>query len=382
MSARPPLRAAVIGAGFVGPHHVDAIRRCGLGEVVAISGSSLEKARRRAVQLGVPEARDVAALFADDEIDVVHICTPNASHAELAAAALEAGKHVMLEKPLALNAADADGLVRLAERHGRHAGVTFTYRGYPMIRAARELVAAGRLGPLRMAHGAYLQDWLLEATDYNWRVDPATGGPSRAVADIGSHWFDTVEFVSGLRVREVLAELRTFLPTRVRPAEQGDTFGRGRGTGEEVRIESEDAAALLLRFDGGVTGTLVLSQVAAGHANDFAFELSGVSASLAWRQEDPEWLRIGERGRGQTAIRRTPLDPPGRGVPPLPTGHPEGWGDALRDLMRGFYGTIAGEADAAAPGYPTFADGARAARFVEAVLESARTERWAAIADG
>jgi predicted dehydrogenase len=381
VSARAPLRTAVIGAGFVGPHHVDAVRRGGLADVVAIAGTSLERARLRARQLGVAEARTVADVLADPAIDVVHVCTPNASHAELAAAALEAGKHVMVEKPLALTVADADRLSHLAGERGLHGGVTFTYRGYPMVRAARQLVTDGRLGRVRMAHGAYLQDWLLEATDYNWRVDPAAGGPSRAVADIGSHWFDTVEFVSRVSVRQVFADLHTFLPTRVRPIAQGETFAQGHGRGEEVRVESEDGATLLLRMDDGAVGSLVLSQVAPGHANDFSFELAGERAALAWRQEDPEWLRIGERGGGVTATQRTPADPATHGVPSLPAGHPEGWGDALRDLMSTYYSAIAHDAGEAPAGYPTFADGARAVRFVAAVLESASTERWVTLAD-
>ena len=171
------LRAAVIGTGFVGPFHVDAIRRGGYADVVAIAGSDRERTRARAAALGVPHATtDVGALLADPSIDVVHVCTPNRTHVELATAALEAGKHLVLEKPVALDAASARGLVELAARRGRHAAVALTYRGYPMVRRARNLIAAGEVGELRLVHGGYIQDWLANPTDYNWRLEPETGG--------------------------------------------------------------------------------------------------------------------------------------------------------------------------------------------------------------
>jgi predicted dehydrogenase len=186
------LRAAVIGTGFVGPHHVDGIRRGGYAEVVAIVGTDQRRTEERARALGVPRGTaDAGTILRDPDIDVVHVCTPNATHLEYARAALEAGKHVVVEKPLALTAADADELVRLAAERGLHGAVAFTYRGYPMVRRARTVVADGELGEVRLVHGAYLQDWLLEASDYNWRLESGLGGASRAVADIGSHWFDT-----------------------------------------------------------------------------------------------------------------------------------------------------------------------------------------------
>lgn len=381
MNRSEGLRAAVIGTGFVGPHHADAVRRAGYADVVAMASSTLERARPAAERIGVA-AREVADVVGDPAIDVVHICTPNATHVQLATAALEAGKHVVVEKPLALSSHEADRLVTLARERGLHAAVAFTYRGYPMVRRARREVAAGRLGGVRMAHGSYLQDWLLETTDYNWRVEPQAAGPSRAVADIGSHWFDTVEFVTGLRVHEVFADLHTFVRDRVRPAQRGPTFGHEGGAGEVVHMESEDAASVLIRFANGAAGSFVVSQVSPGHGNDFWFELTGERASLAWRQEDPDWLRIGERGGGTTAVPRE-VEVRDRGVPSLPGGHPEGWSDALRDLVGSFYAAIVGGVTAGSPAateaYPTFADGARAVRFVAAALDSARHQRWTSV---
>ena len=377
------LRAAVIGVGFVGPHHVDAIRRTGYADVVALGGTDERQLSLRAAALGVARAtRDVASILADPAIDVVHICTPNASHVELAGAALEAGKHVVVEKPVALDSPSAEDLIALAAARRRHAMVAFTYRGYPMVRRAKDLVRDGELGSLRLIHGQYLQDWLSEESDYNWRVDPVLGGASRAVADIGCHWFDTVEFVSGRRVQAVFADLATVVPARDRPVDAAALEAGAEPTATRVAVGSEDAAVILVRFEGGPIGSCILSQVSPGHKNDLVIELAGQRRSLRWRQESPERLWLGARATAETLV-RAPDDLPRSGVPALPAGHPEGWGEALSDLLRPFYAAIAGHeeppsADAEA-GYPTLVDGARAVRFVEAVLASAREQRWVSL---
>ncbi len=381
-----PLRTAVVGAGFVAPFHVDAVRRGGYAEVAVLVGNRAARVEEKARALGVPHwTTDIAAVIGDASLDVIHVCTPNATHVELGLAALGSGHHVVLEKPLALDGEGASRLLVAARAAGRHAAVVFTYRGYPMVRRARELVAAGELGDLRLAHGGYLQDWLLEATDWNWRIDPAQGR-SRAVADIGSHWFDTLEFVSGRRVEAVFADLATFLMARDRPAEAVDAFASAGGPAERVAVVSEDAATLAFRLSGGMRATCLVSQVNPGRKNAFTLELAGSLRSLAWAQEDPERLWLGARHEPLRVIVREPADGMvGPGVPPLPAGHPEGWAEALRDVLRPFYRAIA--SDERPPGdpseradYPTFADGARAVAFVDAVLESNRTGTWAPIA--
>jgi predicted dehydrogenase len=379
------VRAAVIGTGFVGPFHVDAIRRGGYGEVVAIAGSDPTRTRARAAALGVPRATtDVGELLADSSIEVVHVCTPNRTHVELATAVLEAGKHLVLEKPVALDSGSARGLADLARRQGRHAAVALTYRGYPMVRRARALVQAGELGPIRLVHGGYIQDWLAEATDYNWRLEPEVGGASRAVADIGSHWFDTAEFVSGSRVEAVFADLATFLPRRSRPLSGSVAFGSSEGPVEEVAVDSEDAATLLVRFSDGARGAAVISQVSPGRKNALSLEVAGSHATLDWDQEEPERLWLRTRDEARQLIRRPEDGPgPGPGIPSLPGGHPEGWAEALRDLLRPLYAAVLdGEPPAAAADapYPTLEDGARGVAFVEAVLSSAHEGRWAKIA--
>ena len=382
MSGTRPVRAAVIGAGFIGPQHIDAIRRTGYAEVVALVDATPERSRASAAALGIES--DLAtpeAVFADPAIDVVHICTPNATHVELATAALEAGKHVVVEKPVSDTAAEAASLAALAHARGRHGMVTFTYRGYPMVKRARSMVAGGELGTLRLAHGCYLQDWLSEPTDYNWRLEPEHAGRSRAVADIGMHWFDTAEFVSGLAVESVFADLATIIPERIRPAAAATTFGGGSGDGERVRIATEDAAMILVRFAGGARGTITVSQVSPGHKNDLTLEVAGSVASLVWRQESPERLWLGTRADERILVRGP--SPQDAGVADLPPGHPEGWGEALRDLFRPFYravsqGTPPGDVPPAT--YPTLDAGRRAVAFVEAVLASDASGRWEPIA--
>jgi predicted dehydrogenase len=375
------LRAAVIGTGFVGPFHVDAIRRAGYGEVVALVGSNPERTQARAAALGVPRAMtDADEIFHDPDVDVVHVCTPNDSHVALAERALRAGKHVVVEKPLALTASDARALQALAAERGLHGAVAFTYRGYPMVREARRLVADGALGSLRLVHGAYLQDWLATETDYNWRLEPAAGA-SRAVADIGSHWLDTAEHVSGQRITAVCADFATFMPVRQRPAVATAAFAEATGERVPVEIGSEDAATVLVRFANGARGAMVISQVSPGRKNAFTLELAGSHASLAWAQEDPERLWIGTREDERRLVR--PLaPPPGAGVPSLPAGHPEGWAEAMRDLMRAVYGAIAAGVDPVSSElpYPSLADGVRAVQLVEAVVESARTGGWVSLA--
>ncbi len=377
---RRPIRSAIVGAGFIGPHHIDAVRRGGFGEIVTLVDRDPERGPETARALGLERSvtRFEEAL-SDPSIDVVHICTPNHTHVELAGAALEAGKHVVVEKPVAIDRAGAASLLEIARRTGRHAAVALTYRGYPMVRRARDLVRDGRLGRLRLVHGGYLQDWLADASDYNWRLDPAAGGVSRAFADIGTHWFDTVEFIAGARVAAVMADLATLIPIRHRPVRAGTAFRAGTVAGEPVEISTEDAATVLVRFEDGARGALVVSQVSPGHKNDLTVHLSGADQSLGWSQEAPEQLWLGARHETSIVSRAPAAEDWPVGVPALPAGHPEGWSDALRDVLRPFYAAVAAgdppPADDAST-YPTLADGARGVALIEAVVESSRAQRW------
>src|SRR5258705_8488318 len=298
----------LVGPGFVGAHHVDAVRRLGFVDVVAIAASTDASARRKAAALGIPKAYgSYEALVADPDVHVVHNTTPNYLHAPVILAALAHGKHVVSDKPLAMNAAEARQLWDAARKAGVVHAVTFNYRGNPLVQQARGMIAGGQLGRVHFVHGAYLQDWLLQDTDFSWRLEPEKGGASSAVGDIGSHWCDLVQHVVGQRIVEVLADLTTVIGTRFKPAASTEAFSRGGDEGRQpVAIESEDLATILLRFDGGAKGSVSVGQVCAGHKNGLWFEASGRTGSLRWDQERQNDLWIGRRD-GPNAV--LPKDP-------------------------------------------------------------------------
>lgn len=351
-----PLRTAIAGVGMIGRVHLDAVRRNG-GAVVGVSASSPARAKEAAAELGVARAFDSSQeLAVSDDVDVVHVCTPNAAHAELAALALRAGKHVVCEKPLATDAATADGLAALAASSGRVAAVPFVYRYHPMAAEARERVRDGRAGDVRLLHGHYLQDWLSDPADANWRVDAAAGGPSRAFGDIGSHWCDLVEWVTGHRIAELTAAVQT-LP-------------RAGGV-----PDTEDAVQLLFRTDRGAAGALTVSQISPGRKNRLWFEVDGSAASLAFDQEQPETLFVGSRGEN-AAVQRDPavLSPAAARLSVVPGGHPMGYLDCFAAFVRDVHAAIRG--DGAGAPLPTFDDAARMVRVTEAVLASAADRSW------
>jgi predicted dehydrogenase len=355
------VRAGVIGTGFIGGVHALAIRSAG-ATLVAVADSTEERATESARRLGASRAAATAEeLIASPDIDVVHICTPNHLHARLAQAALAAGKHVVCEKPLATTYADARRLAETAADAGVVATVPFVYRFYPMVRDARARVAAGESGALRLIHGSYLQDWLSDVDDSNWRVDPRLGGASRTFADIGVHWCDLVEFVTGERIMSLTARLTTAVPER-------------RGDDGLAAVGTEDAAALLFHTDRGTLGSLVVSQVSPGRKNRLAFSIDGAKSSIAFDQEAPETLWIGTRR--QTAVIQRGTDAVSPSAQPytvLPAGHPQGYQDCFNAFVADTYSAIRVEMP---DGLPTFADGLRAAAITSAVLDSAASGSW------
>jgi predicted dehydrogenase len=367
------LRAAIAGVGFIGPVHLRAARLAG-AEVVGLSGSDPDRARAAAAALDVPRVFETSeALATDPEVDVVHICTPNHLHASLARLALAAGKHVVCEKPLATTAADAEELVELAERAVVVVAVPFVYRFHPVVREARARIAAGQAGPIHLIHGCYLQDWLASPDDYNWRIDPVLGGPSRAFADIGSHWCDLVEFVTGHRIARVSARAVTAFAERL--AGRASAFQRAVGERSRVRVAGEDAVTMMFETDGGAAGTLVISQISPGRKNRLWFEIDAANASFAFDQEAPEQLWVGTRDRQEIVVRDPArLTPAAARYASLPAGHAQGYGDAFNAFVADTYTAIRG--GAMPDGLPTFRDGLRAARITEAVLASARTRAW------
>ena len=368
-------RSAIAGAGFIGAVHANAVRAAG-GTVAGVLASSPERGPAAAQRLGAERHYgDAAELLADSDVDVVHVCTPNHLHADLAEAALAAGLHVVCEKPLATTAAAAAGLVEAAG--DRVNAVPFAYRYYPTVREARRRVRE-ESGDVHLIHGTYLQDWLLFADDDNWRVDADLGGASRAFADIGSHWCDLAEFVTGHRITRLVARTKTAVPDRVHDASRA-AFAQGNGSGQSREVTTEDAAVLQFETDGGALGTAVISQVSAGRKNRLWLEVDCAAEALCFEQENPETLWIGGR-ESSTLVRKDPgtLSPEAARLATLPAGHPQGYQDCFNLFVADVYAAIA---EGAAPdGMPVFADGLRAARLTEAVLESSRDEKWVDVA--
>jgi predicted dehydrogenase len=369
----------LVGPGFVGAHHIDAVRRLGFVDVVGIAASTEGSAQKKADALGVPKAyASYDALIADPEVHVVHNTTPNYLHVPVILAALGKGKHVVSDKPLAMTGADARRLRDAANQAGVVHAVTFNYRGNPLVQQAREMIAAGELGDVHFIHGAYLQDWLLEPTDFSWRLEPDKGGASSAIGDIGSHWCDLVQHVAGRRIVEVLADLTTVIDTRLKPSASTEAFSSsGDGKREAVAITSEDLATVLVRFEGGTKGCFSVGQVCAGHKNGLWFEVNGRRASLRWLQERQNELWIGRREAANGMLLKDPslLVAGARGYTHLPGGHQEGWSDAFANVMRDIYGFIAAgrrPADPHPPAFATFEDGYHAACVVDAILDSHR----------
>jgi predicted dehydrogenase len=373
------LKAAVAGTGFIGRVHARSARLAG-AQLAGVAASSPESSRAAAAALGADRAFDSAEEMVQDAgIDVVHICTPNHLHLPLAEAALAAGKHVICEKPLALDLAGAQRLVDAATGSGVQAAVPFVYRFYPTVREARERVGSGQTGALRLIHGTYLQDWLLRPDDDNWRVDERLGGASRAFADIGSHWCDLAEFVSGHRIVRLSARMLTAVPERFSAA--GRKAFSSDGVGGEARpVATEDAAVVQFETDAGAIGSVVISQISAGRKNRLWIELDGAEETLAFDQEHPEELWCGRR-EAETIIRRDPatLSPPAARLAFLPGGHPQGYADCFDAFVADFYNGVS--TGSPADGMPTFRDGLRAALITDAVLTSSREERWVDVAE-
>src|SRR4030095_4696612 len=335
----------IVGAGFVGPHHIDAVRRLGYVDVVSVAGRRPASAEEKGEGLGARKASgSYDALLNDPDIQVVHNATPNYLHYPVNAAAIARGKHVVSDKPLAMTAAEAKKLLDAATKAGIVHAVTFNYRGNPLVQQARHAIARGDIGKPHFLVGQYLQDWLLKETDYSWRLEPEKGGVSSALGDIGSHWCDLAQHISGLRITHVLGDITTTIPKRKKPTGSREAFQAATGNEkfELVDIKVEDLASVLLRFDTGAKGSFSVGQVCAGHKNDLVLEVCGSISSMRWRQEFQNELWIGHRDKANELLNKDPslIDQEVRHYAHLPGGHQEGWADAFANLMRDIYGFI------------------------------------------
>ena len=369
------LKAGVVGTGFIGAVHVDALRRLGV-EVSGVVGSTPERAARKGT---APVYDSYEALLADDRVDAVHLTTPNHLHYAEVKQALAAGKHVVCEKPLAMTSGDSRELLELAQASGLVHCTNFNIRFYPLVQEARARVRAGELGDVWNIHGGYLQDWLAKPTDWNWRLEPGKGGRLRAVGDIGSHWMDLAQFVTGQRIVEVFADLATAIPVRRQPVGEVETFASADDVERvDAPMETEDFGNILVRFDGGARGSLVISQVSFGRKNSLRFEVDGSGGALHWDGERNEELWIGSRdGPNETLLRNPALMHESAAArTQLPVAHAEGFADTFRELYRAVYADVARGGPSPEPDYPTFEAGHVENVVADAVALSDAERRW------
>jgi predicted dehydrogenase len=375
------IKTGIIGTGFIGPAHIEALRRLGYVDVAAVAERGQEFAESKAKALSIPKAYgDYKALLADPEIQVVHNCTPNHLHFAINKEIIAAGKHVVSEKPLAMNAKESAELVRLAGAAKIVNAINFNYRYMPLVQQAHQMCKSdGDVGRILAIHGSYLQDWLLLENDWNWRLVPEFSGDSRAVADIGSHWCDLVQFITGLKIVRVMADLVTIHPTRKRPKVEVETYAgkilRPEDL-EDVPINTEDYASVLLEFDSGAHGVLTVNQCAAGRKNRLFYEIDGSRSALSWDQERPNELWVGRRDGPNATIMKDPslLHPAAREYAHYPGGHNEAYPDGPKNLFRNVYGFIAGERKGG--DFATFQDGHNEIAICEAILKSSRERQW------
>ena len=360
------------------------MRRLPNVEVAALCEVTIELAEAKAKQLGIPRWYTFDELLKQEDIQSVHICTPNFLHYSQSKAALLAGKHVVCEKPLAKDLHEAEELVALAKETGKVNAVHFNLRYYPLVRQMKTMREKGDLGEIYSIIGSYLQDWLFYATDYNWRLEPDKSGDSRAIADIGSHLMDIIEYITGLKTTEVMADFNTVHPIRKKPLKPVETYSGKMLNPEDyadVQINTEDTAHVLLRFSNGNKGTITVSQVSAGRKNQLKLEISGSNKTFAFNSERPNEVWFGNRDQANQVLMKDPslVYPEARDIITFPGGHNEGFPDTSKQLFKEVYAAIEAGKQPENPTFPTFADGYRELLICEKILESTRKQAWVKI---
>ena len=374
------IKVGIIGMGYIGESHIEAVRRIGFCELYAVADTNADLAKAKAEYYGIEKCySSVEELLSDPEIDAVHNCTPNFLHLEINKKIISSGKHLLSEKPLCMNYEQARELVELKKQYPESAAaVNFNYRLNPMVQETRCRIADGGIGEIRVISGSYQQDWLLYDTDYSWRLEPEVAGISCAIADIGSHWMDAVQHVTGHKITEVMADLKTVIPVRKKPKKQTETFTSNVPTEyDEVEVRNEDYGAVLFHTDRGAVGVYHVSEVAAGHGCYFNFEINGSRASVRWNQEENDRLWVGMRDDDNRFVIRNPntISPEARPYTALAMGHPEGWNDAFKGNIYAFYKYIYDGMTGDAV-FSTLEDAAYIVKLTEAIVDSAKEKKW------
>jgi predicted dehydrogenase len=376
------MRAAVIGLGFVGRAHLEGLRRLGIA-IPGVLDDPPSRTQEVAKSLGIPRAySSLDDLLSDKDVDAVHICTPNFVHAEQTMKSMKAGKHVVCEKPLAMNSKETASIVEAAKNSKVCGAVNYNLRYYPLCQEARTLVQKGVIGEPRLVHGSYLQDWLTFPSDWNWRLEPQFGGTSRCVADIGTHWMDMVTWITGRRITELCADLATLVPVRQKPRGVVESFQERKGNDyDEIKITTEDCASVLFRFEGNMRGMMTVSQISPGRKNRLWYEIDGSEGSLAWNGEEPNVLWIGERKKANHSMIKDPsiMSPEARGYAGYPGGHAEGYPDTFVQLFKEFYAYVAAGNYSAPKPFPTFENGHHEVQLCEIIADSAKDRKWVSV---
>jgi predicted dehydrogenase len=375
------ITVGLIGAGYIGPIHLGALSRIGGIKVKTVVDVNGELAGKAAAAFNVPNSgTDHREVIGDPEIDVIHNCTPNKYHYEITKAALEAGKQVLSEKPLAMTLEEAETLVELAAKKKTITGIDFCYRYYPVVQEMAVRVRRGDAGAVRMVTGSYFQDWLSREIDWTWRLLRSESGDSNITADLGSHWFDLIQFVTGLQVREVIGDLATLIPKRRRPTRQVLAFEKVEEVeSEEIDVELEDYSSILFRLSNGAPGSFTTSQICAGRKSDTEFQIYGSGCSYAWNHKDATRLWIGYRDKANEILIENPTlqDPSTARYATLPAGHPLGYHDAVLNLFRDYYDAV--ENGAGSELRPTFETGLEEMKILSAIMASHKKRGWVEI---
>lgn len=385
MNKNRKIKVGIVGAGFIGKAHIEALSRIGVVEVAAIVDKDINLAGEIAEKWGIKYYySDYEELMENGEVEAVHVTLPNKFHLPVARLALEHDKHVLCEKPLTRDLAEAKELCAAAGKSGRIAALSYNLRYYPLVQQARSMVQNGELGKVFACHGNYLQDWLLFKDDYSWRLDEDANGSMRAIADIGSHWMDMIEYTLGQRITEVCADVKTFIPVRRKYHANVQTFSNNKsGEYDEINIKTDDYAALLMRFADGTAGSAVINQAAAGRKNQLTFEIDGSLKSLCWNSEHPNELFIGNRDSFNQYLIKDPALMAGAAAKyaSYPGGHAEGYPDTLKQLFNEVYDHILNGGGIGTAGFPTFEDGKHKMALCEAVITSGKQRCWVSVED-